>query len=86
MVMQKQPEAAQSIVFVVDDDVSLREALKSPLRSVRLCVEVFDSTADFLKHKFADDAAACVSASKRARNFAKRLVLGVAFAVAVSST
>ena len=36
---QEQPEA-QSIVFVVDDDASLREALKSLLRSVGLRVEV----------------------------------------------
>jgi FixJ family two-component response regulator len=57
--MQKQQEA-QSIVFVVDDDASLREAVKSLLRSVRLRVEVFDSAADFLKHKFADCAAACL--------------------------
>ena len=57
--MQKQPEA-QSIVFVVDDDASLREALKSLLRSVGLRVEVFGSAADFLKHKFLDDAAACL--------------------------
>jgi FixJ family two-component response regulator len=59
MVMQEQPEA-QSIVFVVDDDSSLREALKSLLRSVGLRVEVFGSAADFLVHKFLDDAAACL--------------------------
>jgi len=57
--MQEQPEA-QSIVFVVDDDASLREALKSLLRSVGLRVEVFGSAADFLKHKFLDDAVACL--------------------------
>jgi FixJ family two-component response regulator len=59
MVMQEQPEA-HSIVFVVDDDSSLREALKSLLRSVGLRVEVFGSAADFLVHKFLDDAAACL--------------------------
>ena len=57
--MQEQPEA-QSIVFVVDDDASLREALKSLLRSVGRRVEVFGTTADFLEHKFLDDAAACL--------------------------
>ena len=59
MVMQEQPDA-HSIVFVVDDDFLLREALKSLLRSVGLRVEVFGSAADFLVHKFLDDAAACL--------------------------
>jgi FixJ family two-component response regulator len=54
-----QPEA-QSIVFVVDDDVSLREAIKSLLRSVGLQVEVFGTAADFLKNKFPDVAACLV--------------------------
>jgi FixJ family two-component response regulator len=59
MVMQEQSEA-NSIVFVVDDDNSLREALKSLLRSVGLRVETFGSAADFLTHKFQDDGAACL--------------------------
>jgi len=54
-----QPEA-QSIVFVVDDDASLREAIKSLLRSVGLEVEVFGTAADFLKHKFPDVPACLV--------------------------
>ena len=58
--MPEQPEAVQSIVFVVDDDNSLREALSSLLRSVGLRVEVFGSTADFLHHRLLDDAAACL--------------------------
>ncbi len=56
--MKEQP-GPQSIVFVVDDDASLREALKSLLRSVGLRVEVFGSGADFLKIKL-PDAAACL--------------------------
>lgn len=44
--MKEQPDA-EPIVFVVDDDASLREALKSLLRSVGLRVEVFGSAADF---------------------------------------
>ena len=55
----KERPAAQSIVFVVDDDASLREALKSLLRSVGLEVELFGSAADFLKYKL-PDAAACL--------------------------
>jgi len=41
--------AAESIVFVIDDDASVREALKSLIRSVGLRVETFPSTRDFLK-------------------------------------
>ena len=39
---------ADGIVFVVDDDESVREALKSLLRSVGLRVEVFASAPEFL--------------------------------------
>jgi FixJ family two-component response regulator len=56
--MNKHPEA-QSIVFVVDDDASIRAALKRLLQSVGLKVEVFGSPADFLKYK-RSDAAACL--------------------------
>jgi FixJ family two-component response regulator len=57
--MTERPEA-QSTVFVVDDDASLRDALKSLLRSVGLRVEVFGSGADFLKYKQPDSAACLV--------------------------
>jgi FixJ family two-component response regulator len=40
---------SQSTVFVVDDDASTREAIKSLLRSIGLRVELFGSGADFLK-------------------------------------
>ena len=56
--MKEQPET-ESVVFVVDDDKSLREALKSLLRSVGLRVEAYGSGADFLKTKL-PDAAACL--------------------------
>jgi FixJ family two-component response regulator len=56
--MKEQPET-ESVVFVVDDDESLREALKSLLRSVGLRVEAYGSGADFLKTKL-PDAAACL--------------------------
>ena len=57
--MKGQPES-DSIVFVVDDDASLRQALKSLLQSVGLRVELFGSAADFLKSKLADSVAACL--------------------------
>ena len=56
--MKEQP-GMQSTVFVVDDEASLRDALKSLLRSVGLRVEAFGSGADFLKIKL-PDAAACL--------------------------
>jgi FixJ family two-component response regulator len=56
--MTEHPEA-QSIVFVIDDDAPLREALKSLLRSVGMRVEIFDSAASFLKYKL-PDAASCL--------------------------
>ena len=56
--MNKQAEA-QSIVFVVDDDTSLRDALRSLLRSVGLRVEVFGAAADFLRSKL-PDAVSCL--------------------------
>lgn len=39
---------SQPVVFVVDDDASVREALSSLFRSVGLHVELFVSAADFL--------------------------------------
>jgi FixJ family two-component response regulator len=39
----------QELVFVIDDDASIRTSLSSLFRSVGLKVEVFDSAADFLK-------------------------------------
>lgn len=47
------------IVFVVDDDLSVREALSSLIRSVGLRVETFASAQDFLRHQ-RPDAAACL--------------------------
>jgi len=53
--------AADAVVFVVDDDASLRQALVSLLQSVGLRVEAFGSAADFLKKgQLRDVAAACL--------------------------
>ena len=43
------PES-DAIVFVVDDDVSVREALESLVRSAQLKVETFASAQEFLAH------------------------------------
>jgi FixJ family two-component response regulator len=49
----------QEVVFVIDDDASMRISLSSLFRSVGLKVEVFDSAADFLKVG-RPDAASCL--------------------------
>jgi FixJ family two-component response regulator len=50
----------EPIVFVVDDDESMREALRSLFRSVRLKVETFGSAADFLRSNLPDVAGCLV--------------------------
>ena len=40
--------SVESIVYVIDDDQSVREAVGSLLRSVGLDVRAFGSTRDFL--------------------------------------
>ncbi|MEA2678701.1 MAG: hypothetical protein QOK03_423 [Candidatus Binataceae bacterium] len=42
---------ADSVVFVVDDDASVREAIKSLIKSVRLRVETFETAQQFLQSK-----------------------------------
>jgi FixJ family two-component response regulator len=51
--MKAQPEP-QSVVFVVDDDASMRDAMQRLFRSVGLRAEVFASAAEFLRIKLAD--------------------------------
>src|ERR1700684_2764171 len=48
-----------SVVFVVDDDASIRDALKSLIRSVGLKVEAFGSPREFLQGK-RPDAPSCL--------------------------
>jgi len=47
------------IVFVVDDDISIRDALKSLIRSVGLRVELFGSSGEFLRAQ-RPDAPSCL--------------------------
>ena len=51
--------AEEPIVFVIDDDASMREALRGLLRSVGLQVEVFGSAHEFLESKL-PDVASCL--------------------------
>jgi len=54
-----QARQSPSVVFVVDDDVAVREALDSLIRSVGLRVESFSSAKEFLRRK-APEAPACL--------------------------
>jgi FixJ family two-component response regulator len=51
--MTPRPEP-QPVVFVVDDDASMREAMQRLFRSVGLQAQVFASAAEFLQTKLAD--------------------------------
>jgi FixJ family two-component response regulator len=51
--MKTQPEP-QSLVFIVDDDASMRDAMQRLFRSVGLQAEAFASAAEFLRTKPAD--------------------------------
>ncbi len=57
------------IVFVVDDDASIRDALKSLIRSVGLRVELFGSPTEFLEFLRANrpDAPSCLVLDVRLR-------------------
>jgi FixJ family two-component response regulator len=50
----------QPIVFVIDDDASLREALSSLFRSVGLQVKEFASATEFLQSKLPDNPSCLV--------------------------
>jgi FixJ family two-component response regulator len=51
--MKPQPQP-QSMVLVVDDDASVRQAMQRLFRSVGLQAEVFASAAEFIRTKLAD--------------------------------
>jgi FixJ family two-component response regulator len=53
-------ETATEMVFVIDDDESIREALKSLMRSVGLGVETFASAHAFLESHRRPDVPACL--------------------------
>lgn len=55
-----EPQSQGSMVFVVDDDVSIREALSNLLRSAGIKVETFASTADFLRQSKTEGASCLV--------------------------
>ena len=52
--------AKKPIVFVIDDDASMRRALTNLFQSVDLAVEVFGSASEMLQSKFPDVASCLV--------------------------
>ena len=58
--MMQAAASASPVVFVVDDDIDVREVLKSLLESVGLRAEVFGSTREFLQHKPTDTVSCLV--------------------------
>jgi FixJ family two-component response regulator len=58
--MNDEPSGPQSIVYVVDDDASVRRGLSNLVRSVGLRVEVFASASEFLAAKRPDDPACLI--------------------------
>ena len=56
--MKKQ--TVESVVYVIDDDASVRDSLKSLFGSVGLHVELFESADDFLQIQHPDVACCLV--------------------------
>ncbi|MCK8668568.1 response regulator transcription factor [Pseudomonas azerbaijanoccidens] len=56
----REPQSNGSMVFVVDDDASIRDALSNLLRSAGIRVETFASTAEFLSQPKTDSASCLV--------------------------
>jgi len=52
--MSGKPAEPSPVVFVVDDDASIRESLTDLFLSIGLCVETFASAAEFLQSKLPD--------------------------------
>jgi FixJ family two-component response regulator len=59
MTSKSPPSAARPVVYVIDDDRSVRAALEDLLASVGLDVQSFGSTLEFLQHG-AEDAPGCL--------------------------
>jgi FixJ family two-component response regulator len=57
-----------AIVYIVDDDVSVRRALKRLINSVGMNAEVFESPSKFLDYKQPSPGPCCVVADLRMRD------------------
>ena len=68
--------AGEPIIFIVDDDESVRDALKRLFRSVGLKVDMFGSAAELLRSKL-PDVASCLRAHFEALTPREREVMGL---------
>ena len=55
------PEEAEPIVYIVDDDESVRQALKRLLSAESMKVQVFESAQELLDSKFTDRNACLIA-------------------------
>lgn len=63
-----EPVKYAPMVFVVDDEASIRDALSNLFRSVGIPVSTFESTSDFLKHP-KPDGPSCLVLDVRLQGF-----------------
>ena len=63
-----EPVKNAPMVFVVDDEASIRDALSNLFRSVGIPVSTFESTSDFLKHP-KPDGPSCLVLDVRLQGF-----------------
>ncbi|VVM35610.1 response regulator transcription factor [Pseudomonas fluorescens] len=63
-----EPVKNAPMVFVVDDEASIRDALSNLFRSVGIPVSTFESTSDFLKHP-KPDSPSCLILDVRLQGF-----------------
>jgi FixJ family two-component response regulator len=54
------PEPPQPVIFVIDDDASVRDSLRSLFGSVGLSVQVFSTPGEFLRTKLHDGSSCLV--------------------------
>ena len=68
--------ASDPIIYVVDDNQDIREAIKNVLESVSLTVEAFRSAEDFLSRRRGDEIACLIldirCPARAALNFKRR--------------
>ena len=55
------PDETKTLIYVVDDDASVREALKMLFISADMEVQTFELAEDFLKYKLREEKACLIS-------------------------
>jgi len=55
------PDETKIIIYVVDDDASVRQSLEMLFQSAHMEVQAFESAEDFLKHDFRKENACLIA-------------------------